>query len=323
MKIRIWGARGSIPTPLTTAELRERLRETLERSQGINLNDSAALNRFIERLPAYLNTIVSGNTTCVEVRANDALFILDMGSGMRLLGKELMQESFGQGQGIAHILMSHTHWDHVEGFPFFAPLYVAGNQFHFHAPFVDMDWRLRQVMRHPFFPVDLDYPQATRSYHILKPTETYEIAGVKVELMELHHPGGSFAYKLTYGGKAFVYATDGEYQNVDQESTAAYEDFFRNADALIFDAQYDFTEAITNKADWGHSTPKIGAELAWRAGVKKLILTHHDPDSIGQTLWNKVDDADHHLRYRAARSGNGHIQPVEVLLAYEGLTLEL
>lgn len=323
MKIRIWGARGSIPTPLTTAELRERLRETLERSQGLNLSDPAALNRFIDRLPPYLNTVVSGNTTCVELRVNDQIFILDMGSGIRPLGKALLSEGFAKGKGVAHIFISHTHWDHVEGFPFFVPAYISGNQLDFYSPFEDIEWRLRQVMKHPFFPVELDYPQATRTYHVLDKNQAHEICGVKVEMMELHHPGSSFAYKFTFNDKIFVYATDGEYQNVDQESTAAYEAFFRNADVLIFDAQYDFTEAITNKAFWGHSTPKIGAELAWRAGVKKLVLTHHDPDSTTQQLWNKVDDADHHLRYRASRSGNGHIQPVEVLLAYEGLVLEL
>lgn len=323
MKIRIWGARGSIPTPMTTTELRERLRETLERSQGINLSDPAAMNRFIERLPPYLNTVVSGNTTCVELRVNDSLFILDMGSGIRLLGKELMQTEFGSGTGIAHIFMSHTHWDHIEGFPFFAPAYTPGNVLRIHSPFPDMDWRLRQVMRHPFFPVELDYPQATRIYNLLTPGEIHEIEGVTVEIRELHHPGSSFAYRFTFNDKVFVYATDGEYQKMEHEYTALYESFFKDADVLIFDAQYDFTEAITNKADWGHSTPKIGAELAWRAGVKRLVLTHHDPDSPAQHLWNKVDDADHHLQYRASRTGNGHTPPVEVLLAYEDLTIEI
>ncbi len=323
MKIRIWGARGSIPAPMTTAELRERLRETLQRSQGVNLSDPAALNRFIERLPPSLNTIVSGNTTCVELRINNRLFILDMGSGIRMLGKELMQTEFSRGVGIAHLFMSHTHWDHVEGFPFFTPAYVSGNILHFHSPFPDLEWRLRQVMRHPFFPVDLDYPQAVRTYHVLESGQKHEIEGVTVEILELHHPGGSFAYRFTFNNKIFVYATDGEYQNMEHEHTAPYEAFFKDADVLIFDAQYDFTEAITNKADWGHSTPKIGAELAWRAGVKRLVLTHHDPDSHAQHLWNKVDDADHHLRYRASRSGNGHTQPVEVLLAHEGLTIEI
>ncbi|MBZ0305688.1 MAG: MBL fold metallo-hydrolase [Anaerolineae bacterium] len=323
MKIRIWGARGSIPAPMTTTELRERLRETLQRSQGINLSDSAALNRFIERLPPYLNTVESGNTTCVELRVNNRLFILDMGSGIRMLGKDLMQAEFGRGVGIAHLFMSHTHWDHVEGFPFFTPAYVPGNILHFHSPFADLEWRLRQVMRHPFFPVDLDYPQAVRTYQILEASQKHEIEGVGVEILELHHPGGSFAYRFTFNNKVFVYATDGEYQKMEHEHTAPYEAFFKNADVLIFDAQYDFTEAITNKADWGHSTPKIGAELAWRAGVKRLVLTHHDPDSPAQHLWNKVDDADHHLRYRASRSGNGHTQPVEVLLAHEGLTIEI
>lgn len=322
MRIQIWGARGSIPTPMTTEQLRERLKQVLERSKGINLDDPLAIERHIERLPPSLNRIVSGNTSCVEVRVNGALFILDMGSGVRLLGKKLMGEAFGRGQGEAHILISHTHYDHVEGFPFFTPAYIAGNHLHFHTPYPDMEDRLRQLMRHPFFPVDLDYPQATRTFSVLAPDKTSTIAGVEVDILELDHPGRSFAYRLRYDGKTLVYANDGEYANMDHEHTAAYEDFYRNADALIFDAMYTYEDAVTSKVDWGHSTAKAGAELAWRAGVKRLILTHHDPDAGPTELWGKIQDADHHLRYRATRQ-HQNAQPVEVLLAYEGLVLEI
>ena len=233
MEITIWGAHGSIPTPITTEELRRRLQETLERSQGVNLKDSVAVQRYIDRLPPTLNMVVSGNTSCVELRVNDALFILDMGSGMRLLGKKLLKEAFGSGEGTAQVFISHTHYDHLEGFPFFVPVFIPGNQFHFHSPYEDMEWRLQQFMRHPFFPVDLDYPQGTKTFTTLDPALIHDIEGVQVELLELNHPGRAFAYKFTHGGKIFVYASDGEYQNMEPEHTAIYEDFFRNADVLI------------------------------------------------------------------------------------------
>src|SRR5687768_2835349 len=205
MKLTIWGARGSLPAPMTTAELRQRLRETVVHSKGINLDDSAEVDRFIERLPPYLNRVASGNTTCVELRVNDTLFILDMGSGIRMLGKKLMGAAFGKGQGVAHILMSHTHWDHLEGFPFFVPAYVPGNQLHFHTPYDDMENRLRHLMNPPYFPVDLDYPQSTRTYEVFEVGKSYNINGVQIELCPLKHPGTSYAYRFTHNGKVFVY----------------------------------------------------------------------------------------------------------------------
>src|SRR5574341_767857 len=268
MKLRIWGARGSIPAPLLTADYQKHLKEVLTHSRGIDLNDPGALDHFIERLPPHLRMLSSSNTTCFEIRANDALFILDMGSGIRLLGRALMQHGFGEGEGQANILMSHTHWDHLEGFPFFVPAYIPGNKFHFYTPFDDMEWRLRQLMRPPFFPVDLDYPQASRYFNRLIPGQVHEIDGVQVELIEMNHPGKSYTYKLTYNNKRIVFATDAEYHSLDHESTALYEAFYRNADVLIFDAMYTFEDAVTSKVDWGHSTAKFGAELARRAGVK-------------------------------------------------------
>jgi phosphoribosyl 1,2-cyclic phosphodiesterase len=258
----------------------------------------------------------------VELRVNDTLFILDMGSGIRMLGKKLMGEVFGKGQGVAHILMSHTHWDHLEGFPFFVPAYVPGNQLHFHTPYDDMEDRLRHLMNPPYFPVDLDYPQSTRTYEVFEVGKSYDINGVQIELCPLKHPGTSYAYRFTHNGKVFVYATDAEYPKADQAHTSMYEDFFRDADALFFDAMYTYEDAVSSKVDWGHSTAKVGADLAWRANVKRLLLTHHDPDSTEQQLWAKVDDADQHLRVRNARDAEDQ-RFVEVLLAHEGLTIEL
>jgi phosphoribosyl 1,2-cyclic phosphodiesterase len=323
MKLTIWGARGSIPTPLTTEELRERLRETLERSKGLNLDDPEAIQRHIERLPPTINTVVSGNTSCVEVRVNDSLFIFDMGSGIRLLGKKLMGEAFREGKGVANIFISHTHYDHLEGYPFFVPAFIPGNQLNWYSPYADLEARFRDFMRHPFFPVDWDYPQSSKTFTTLDPSQHHIVDGVEVSILELDHPGKSFAYRLSFGGKKLIYASDGEYPSMEERHTASFEEFFRDADVLIFDAMYTYEDAVTSKAEWGHSSARVAAELAWRSNIKKIILTHHDPISTRQELWAKIDDADHHLRYRASREGREDFQPVEVLLAYEGLTLDI
>jgi ribonuclease BN (tRNA processing enzyme) len=185
--------------------------------------------------------------------------------------------------------------------------------------------RFEDQQREIYFPVPLEYARATRTWHVLDPNETYDIGGVEVRLTLLSHPGGAYAYRLSHEGKTFVFATDGEYYRMDAESTAHYVEFFKNADLLVFDAQYPFDQAIDSKRDWGHSTPKMGAELAFRAGVKQLALFHHDPLSSDERLWEAVNEAYHHLSVRARSSGivPGTSPLTAVLLASEGLVVDL
>ncbi len=321
MRVTFWGARGSIPAPMSEEELREKIKAALLGAVGIDLTDRAAVEQYIARLPQWIASTAGGNTTCMEVRAGETTLILDCGSGMRLLGNALMREAFGRGQGEAHILVSHTHWDHVQGFVFFAPAYVRGNKLHFYSPFPDLITRFEDQQREVYFPVAMDYMSATRTWTVLDPNERLQINNVQIEMMLLSHPGGAYAYRLTHQGKVLVYATDGEYQRMDAEHTARYVEFFRDADLLIFDAQYSFEQAIDEKRDWGHSTPKMGAEFAFRARCKRLALTHHDPMATDHQLWNAVAEAYNYLAFRSR--GSGQSAEIEVLLAQEGRTVEL
>jgi phosphoribosyl 1,2-cyclic phosphodiesterase len=325
MRVRFWGARGSIPTPMSEAELQEKIKMALLGAVGIDLTDREAIDRYVERLTPTICSTAGGNTPCIEVRADnsDTVFILDCGSGLRPLGNQLMKEAFGRGQGVAHIFLSHTHWDHIQGFPFFNPAYVPGNTLHFHSPYPDMQTRFEEQQHEVYFPVPVSYMRSTRSWELLNPDETIEIEGVEVTATLLSHPGRSYAYRLSHGGKSVVYATDAEYHRMDKESTAHYVDFFRDADLLIFDAQFSFEQVIDEKRDWGHSTPKMGAELAFRAGVKRLVLFHHDPAATDERLWAAVEEAYHHLAFRNRGIEQSADRLTEVILAREGLTVDL
>lgn len=324
MRVKFWGATGGIPTPLTEAELQEKIKAALINAVGIDLMDHAAVDKYIERLPPNIVSTAGGNTSCIEMRVGEQVFILDGGSGIRPLGYQLMKEEFGRGQGEAHIFLTHTHWDHIQGMPFFNPMYVPGNKFHFHSPYPDLKMRFEDQQREIYFPVPLDYMRATRTWNLLDPNEACWIGDVKVQLTLLSHPGGAYAYRFEHEDKVFVYATDGEYHRMDPESTARYVEFFRDADLLIFDAQYNFAQAIDEKRDWGHSTPKMGAELAFRANVKRLALFHHDPISNDDRLWEAVNEANNHLVYSARRARlSPDIMLTQVLLAREGVTLDL
>ncbi|MBX3066954.1 MAG: MBL fold metallo-hydrolase, partial [Anaerolineae bacterium] len=178
MKVKFWGARGSIPTPMTEGELRDKIKESLMGAVGVDLTNADEVERYIERLPPYIVKIGGGNTTCVELRAGDAIFILDLGSGARSLGNELIREAISKGgTGEAHIFMSHTHWDHIQGFPFFGAAFFPGFKLHFHSPYPDLELRLEDQQREVFFPVALNYMRASRSWEVLDPAETVEIAG--------------------------------------------------------------------------------------------------------------------------------------------------
>jgi ribonuclease BN (tRNA processing enzyme) len=183
--------------------------------------------------------------------------------------------------------------------------------------------RFEDQQREVYFPVPVDYMRSTRTWQVLDPAQAIEVAGVKVELILLSHPGGAYAYRFSHNGQVVVYATDGEYHRMDTDSTAHYVEFFRNADLLIFDAQFSFEQVIDAKRDWGHSTPKMGAELAFRAGVKRLALFHHDPVATDESLWSAVEEAYHHLQFRNRGTKMGTARLTHVFLAYEGLTIDL
>ncbi|NJN97084.1 MAG: MBL fold metallo-hydrolase [Anaerolineales bacterium] len=317
MYVKFWGTRGSIPTSLPADSIKQKIRQALTRAAGLNLADEAVLSRYLERLPFNIWGTAGGNTPCLEVRAGDQLLILDAGSGLRLLGLELMQNGFAAGNHQADILITHTHWDHIQGFPFFRPAFVPDNQFIFHSPFPDLANRLSQQQQSDFFPVPVSYMSATLAFNTLTENQWYQLGNFRVYAMRLIHPGVTYGYRVEAGNSSLVWATDSEYKQVDRASTENYVEFFKDADLLVFDAQYTLSEVL-DKPDWGHSSALMGAEFAHRAGVKRLALAHHDPTSPDEKIWADREQAEAYLRRR-----QNHQPGCEVLVAYDGLSLEI
>jgi phosphoribosyl 1,2-cyclic phosphodiesterase len=246
MKLRFWGVRGSI----------------------------ASVGRE--------HAQVGGNTSCVELRCTtdddggdgspETLIVFDAGTGLRALGNEL------RGRVDAHILLSHFHWDHIQGFPFFTPAYVPGNRVQLYAPAAsgtDVRAALAAQMRAPHFPVGLDALGAELGFVGVAAGAEFAVGGARVRASAGQHPGGVLAWRVDCGGRSVVYATDTEHGEGGQldESLLA---LARGADVLIYDAQYTSAE-YPAKRGWGHSTPEEGARLARAAGVGQLLLFHHDP----------------------------------------------
>ena len=313
MIVKFWGMRGSIPTPTSPAAIEDKIRQALRGAVGVDLSREETIERYIQRLPVEVRHTVGGNTACVEVRAANQLLILDAGSGLRLLGHELMKTEFGKGQGVADFLISHTHWDHIQGLPFFGPGFMAGNQLTFHSPHVHLEEAFIRQQSEIYFPVPLSYQSANLQFRCIPAKTWTQVGNLRVYPLQMAHPGENYGYRIEHDGASLVYASDSEYKNPDTESTQAYVDFFRDADMLIFDAQYSLNDAL-DKADWGHSFPVMGAELAHRAGVRRLALFHHDPMSDDRTIYAGLKQAE---AYLAKRDSN-----CQVVVASEGLEIE-
>ena len=328
MHVKFWGVRGSIPRPADSDELAARLVESLYRlgqeSEFLDLSDRDALRAWVAQLPPSINAFTGGNTPCIEVRFDDEILIIDLGSGARALGEALMKREFGRGKGRAHIFLSHFHHDHIQGWPFFRPAYVEGNRFELYARQTNAREILNQQQQAPFFPPNsVNEMQATVNYSPLAETSHPICDGrMKVSSLELDHPSGAYAFRFEAGGKTLVYASDGAFPAPDKgphNPALPYIEFFRDADLVIIDAHFSLAES-QSKRSWGHSCAAVGIELAAHAAAKRLALFHHDPNSSDAAL-------DHLLRvgreYAANPPLSSQSDDLEVFLAREGQTISL
>ncbi len=289
--VRFWGTRGSIPTP------------------------GGKTRRY------------GGNTSCVELEIDGQLLICDAGTGLRELGLDLAARSTSPVE--AHLFFSHTHWDHIQGFPFFVPAYHAGSRLHVFEATPD-DPRFTRLllgqMQSDYFPVgfsDLGARIATRHFE----NSVTQLGQVRVEMREQTHPGRSFAYAFEALGKRVVYATDNELDLVLTNPEQAAKDpehlrmlpaellaFIAEADLLIADAQYT-DEEYARKVGWGHSRVATVVDLAVQAGVKQVALFHHDPLHSDEQIDHLLLDAQKRASLRGSK--------VEIFAAREGLALKL
>jgi phosphoribosyl 1,2-cyclic phosphodiesterase len=306
IRLTFWGVRGSIPTP------------------------------------GPKTVKYGGNTSCLELRfgADDRLVIVDAGSGIRELAGKLLANDLKKGPIRTRIFLTHTHWDHIMGFPFFTPIFIPKTELEVFGPVSFEEDPLEKVigdqLSYRYFPIRQAELSAAIRYFALKESDQDLGSGLRVRTKYLNHPILVLGYRFEFEGKVLCTAYDHEpYQNVfemapddpryDPEAVkegaaaAAAENekvaqFFRGADLLVHDSQYKQEEWEAGKKGWGHSTFKWAIEQAYRAGVKHLVLFHHDPDRSDAELEQIVNG------YRAALAGRSRMQ---ISIAQEGRTFEV
>ena len=319
MLVRFWGTRGSLPAPVDAAAVRAKVKNALVRARGRSLDGDGAIDRFLDTLGVTERGTFGGNTSCVEIdTGTNEHLILDLGSGARGLGNCILEGRRPGKRPVYNVLLSHPHWDHIMGLPFFAPAYLAGHTLRIHGGHADLEYAFRRQHSAPNFPVEFDQLAARIEFVTLDPGQTYHIAGAEVRLMRQHHSGDSYGYRVSRDGRSLIYSTDSEHKIEDAADAYPFVDFFRGADLVIFDAMYSLADAYTIKEDWGHSSIVMAVELCHRAGARRLCLFHHDPNADDATIAELLNDT---VKYEALdRDGAA---PLEVLAAYDGLEIEL
>jgi len=317
-RVRFWGTRGSLPVALTAADVRAKVMAALRGASGRTFASDDDLAGYVDGLEPEIAGTFGGHTSCVEIETGGPEYVLcDLGSGLRPFGQKALARHGPSSPQTYHVFMSHVHWDHIMGFPFFTPAYIPGNRIRIYGVHPGLEAALRRQHGAPSFPVEFAALGADIEFVRLEPGEAREVAGMTVTPMLQRHAGDSYGYRFDAEGKAVVYSTDSEHALVDLEETRRFVDFFRGADLVIFDAMYSLADAISVKADWGHSSNIVGVELSHMAGARELCLFHHEPVHSDAAIARVLAEA---RRFEEiSRKG----QPLRVSAAYDGLEIAL
>ncbi len=317
MKVRFWGTRGSLPVALTADDVRKKVVAALTAANGRQFESSAAIESFADTLPFAVAGSFGGHSSCVEIIPESCEHVIcDLGSGARPLGQSKLA-TFGPGKPQTyHVFLSHLHWDHLMGLPFFVPIYIPGNRIIFHGCHANMEEAVRLQMSAPCFPVEFNQIGAKVEFDLLEPGRPYTIAGLRVTAKRQLHAGDSYGYRFEQNGKSVVYSTDSEHRLEDLPERQSFIDFFHAADLVVFDAMYCLADAVSVKADWGHSSNIVAVELCQEAEVRQLAMFHHEPVYDDEQLSRLLAET-----RRFEEISRDQRAPLEIVSAYDGLSI--
>ena len=319
MRVRFWGTRGSLPVAAKADTVRGKVVRALRAASGRHFADDGEARGFIDaELDFATANTYGGATSCVEIEGGDGSFIVcDLGSGLREFGLSAAARCAAGHARTYNIFLSHLHWDHIMGFPFFVAAFDPDARIVIHSGHEDAETALRRQQEEISFPVPFGWLRAAISFVTLEPGRIYEIAGLKVEAIRQYHSHDSFGYRFDDGSKSVVYSTDSEHRLDDMEHEARFERFFAGVDTVICDTMYSLADSVTMKEDWGHSSNLVAVDLCRAARARRLVLFHHEPTYSDEDIQRMHAET---IRYEELMREDR--PALEIVCAYDGLVLD-
>lgn len=320
MKVKLWGVRGSLPMPETPERLTQRVTEILKefesQSQGVS---SFLSSRHPQDLGGY-----GGNTSCIQVFDDQQSLIIDCGSGIKELGMQYMSGAAGKGQAKISILLTHFHWDHLIGLPFFIPIFIPGNEITFYGVQEDLENCIRLMFKKPYFPVDFSWLPSTIKFVLLKPRKNVEIDGFQVTPYQLDHPDPCWGYRIEKDGKSYAHCVDTEATRISPEELGEDHGLYKNTNLMVFDGQYTLLEVI-EKVNWGHAVAGLGLDLAIRDKIDRVIFVHHDPYATHEKIQSAIQQTKlyYDLRVKECQAAGVYAHDVKWGFGFEGQTIDV
>jgi phosphoribosyl 1,2-cyclic phosphodiesterase len=324
LKVKFWGVRGSIPSSESPAEWRLEVARNIRAFLLSGRNKPEQISDFLKKRPLPSVGGYGSATTCVQVSAGKSSLIIDCGSGLRRLGEQLMKGPAAAGKSVIHIYLTHFHWDHIIGLPFFAPLFIRGNQIRFYSVHSDLEELIRGKFRKPYFPVAFEHLASDIRFYQLKPRESVAIDEIEITPYQLDHPDPCWGLKVESGGTSYAHCVDTEGNRITRQSLGLDLPLYQNVDLMYFDAQYTLPE-LAEKANWGHSAAQLGLEIAMREHIPYVLFAHHDPGADKRQIQGLVRQTREFYDWKIRQAEQTHqpLSPVKWKFAYEGLQVNL
>ncbi len=326
MRVYFWGTRGSLPASYSYEIIKKKIFAAIKATSSLSLRTDEEIEKFIYKglnnksLPFSAICSYGSNTSCMEIDGSNEYIICDAGTGLRDFGNYVLRSPVYKGTNktnIFNIFISHLHWDHIQGFPFFTPAFIEGNHVNIYGFHKELEKTFLMQQEYPCFPIPLKFMKADLEFTVLESDREYEIAGFNVKGIKQNHPGDSYGYRFEKDGKSIVYSTDSEHKDDIYDEEYNFVDFFRNADLLVFDAQYSLLDAISAKENWGHSNNIIAVELGVKSGVKHLCLYHSEPTLDDEKLDEILEETRRYQKIFAESFS------IKIDIAYDGMQVEL
>ena len=322
--VKFWGVRGSLPSAPTPMEWTYHIEGVIRNFFSQGYRDLSQVSKYIQASDVALVGGYGTATTCVEVKSGKSQILIDGGSGIRTFSEALMRGNAGPAKGPFHIFMTHFHWDHVIGLPFFTPHFIPGTEIHYYAVQSNLEEMIRGIFKKPYFPIPFEGLKAKIHFHVLEPRKTINVGDFSITPFQLDHPDPCWGYKVEAGGKTYAHCVDTEGTRVTPEELGPDLPLYQNIDLMYLDAQYTLPE-LAEKANWGHSAAQVGLEIALREGIPQVLFAHHDPGARTEHVMElKRQTREYYESLTAQAAENSEpIKEIKWDFAHEGLEIKL